>query len=106
MSQYPPQASGPPGSYGSMRPHRGALILVLGILGLLLCVILGIIAWVMGNGDLRQMDAGVMDPAGRGLTQAGRILGMISCILAILGIGIGVIIMVLTVIGAAASGGP
>lgn len=89
-----------------MRPHRGALVLVLGILGLLLCVILGIIAWVMGNGDLRQMDAGVMDPAGRGLTQAGRILGMISCILAILGIAIWVIFVGLAVIGAAASGGP
>ena len=27
------------------------------------------------------MDAGTMDPAGRGLTQAGKILGMIHCIL-------------------------
>jgi len=65
----------------AMRPHRGTLILVLGILGLVCCFILGIIAWVMGNGDLREMNMGRMDPSGRGLTQAGKICGMISVIL-------------------------
>lgn len=62
----------------SLRPHRGATVLVLGILGLALCFILGIIAWVMGNNDLRDIDAGVMDASGRGLTQAGRVCGIIS----------------------------
>lgn len=62
--------------------HRGAMILVLGILSWLVCpLVLGIMAWVMGNGDLREMDAGRMDPSGRGLTEAGRILGMINVIL-------------------------
>jgi hypothetical protein len=37
----------------------------------------------MGNGDLREIDAGRMDPSGRGLTQAGKICGMISVILTI-----------------------
>ncbi len=64
-----------------VRPHRGVVILVLGILGLVCCFILGIIAWVMGNGDLREMDAGRMDPSGRGLTQAGKICGIISVVL-------------------------
>ena len=63
-----------------MRPHRGTLILVFGILGLVCCFIFGIIAWVMGNGDLREMDTGRMDPTGRGLTQAGKICGIISVI--------------------------
>jgi hypothetical protein len=67
-----------------MRPHRGTLILVFGILGLVCCFIFGIIAWVMGNGDLREMDMGRMDPSGRGLTQAGKICGIISVALAIL----------------------
>jgi hypothetical protein len=67
-----------------VRPHRGVVILVLGILGLLCCFILGIIAWVMGSGDLREMDAGRMDPSGRGLTQAGKICGIISVVLWIL----------------------
>ena len=38
-----------------------AAILVFGILGLLVCVIFGIVAWVMGNTDLRDMEYGQMD---------------------------------------------
>ena len=64
-----------------MKPHRGTVVLVLGILGLVLCAPLGIAAWVMGSGDMREMDAGTMDPAGRGTTQAGKICGMIGTIL-------------------------
>ena len=60
------------------RPHRGTLILVLGIIGLVACMPVGIAAWVMGNGDLAQMDRGEMDPEGRGMTKAGKILGIIS----------------------------
>lgn len=77
-----------------LRPHRGVLILVLGILGIVCCFICGIIAWVMGNTDLREMDAGTMDPTGRGLTKAGKICGMIGVILAIIGIVIQLIILV------------
>jgi hypothetical protein len=65
------------------RPHRGAVVLVLGILGIAVCFICGIIAWVMGKNDLRQMDVGIMDPSGRGLTQAGKICGMVSVIIVI-----------------------
>ena len=70
-----------------LEPHRGVLILVFGILALVVCFIFGIAAWVMGNNDLRAMDAGQMDPEGRSLTQAGKICGMIAAILnlAILG---------------------
>jgi hypothetical protein len=78
-----------------LAPHRGVVVLVLGILGLVVCFICGIIAWVMGNNDLRQMDAGAMDPSGRGLTQAGKICGMISCILVIVGIVIWLLIVLL-----------
>jgi uncharacterized membrane protein YidH (DUF202 family) len=85
-----------------MRPHRGTMILVLGILGLVLCVICGIIAWVMGNADLREMDAGRMDQTGRGLTQAGKICGMISVILNIVAVGIWLVLVVIIGLGAAA----
>jgi len=74
-----------------VQPHRGTLILVLGILGLVCCFILGIIAWIMGNTDLREMDAGRMDPSGRGLTQAGKICGIISVVLGIVGLVIGML---------------
>jgi hypothetical protein len=78
-----------------MKPHRGTLILVLGILGLVVCGPLGIVAWVMGSGDLKEMDAGTMDPAGRGTTQAGKICGIIATILMILGVIIGIVMAVL-----------
>jgi hypothetical protein len=69
-----------------MKAHRGTLILVLGILGLVVCFPCGIAAWVMGRGDLRQMDVGQMDPEGRSLTQAGKIVGIIATVLALLSV--------------------
>jgi len=89
------------------KPHRGTMVLVLGILSMVLCVICGIIAWVMGNADLKEMDAGTMDPAGRGLTQAGKICGMVGCILNLVAIGIWIVFVVVAVAagaGAAATG--
>jgi hypothetical protein len=80
-----------------MKPHRGTLILVLGILSLILCgIFAGIPAWIMGNNDLREMDAGTMDPSGRSLTNAGRVCGMITTILTIIAL---VIVIVLIVLG-------
>lgn len=73
------QVSGEPAQY--LKPHRGQGIVVLGIVGLLCCFICGIIAWVMANNDLAQMNAGIMDPRGRGLTQAGKVCGIISVII-------------------------
>lgn len=61
-----------------MRPHRGVLILVFGILGLVACQFFGIAAWVMANADLDDMAWGRMDPSGKDLTNAGRICGMIA----------------------------
>lgn len=69
-----------------LKPHRGTQVLIFGILGLVCCIIFGIIAWSQGSSDIKEMDAGIMDPSGRGTTQAGKILGMISCILAIIGL--------------------
>ena len=83
----------PSPSRSTMKPHRGTLILVLGILGLVICGPLGIAAWIMGSGDLKQMDAGAMDPAGRSTTQAGKICGMIATILLILGVIIGALFL-------------
>jgi hypothetical protein len=105
MSEQPPTpptasyASGPPA-----KPHRGVLILVFGILSFVICPIFGILAWIWGNNDLKELDAGIMDREGRGLTQAGRILGMVSCILWVVAIAFWVL-MVVCSIGAAAIGG-
>ena len=85
-----------------MKPHRGTLILVLGILGLVICGPLGIAAWIMGNGDLKEIDAGAMESSGRSLTNAGRICGMIASILMILGVLIAIAVFGLGILGAAA----
>ncbi len=86
-----------------MKPHRGTLILVFGILGLVVCAPFGIAAWIMGNGDLKQIDAGAMDPSGRSLTNAGRICGMIATILLAVGILVGIAVLALGVLGGIAS---
>jgi hypothetical protein len=87
-----------------MKPHRGVLILVLGILGFVACgIFTAVPAWIMGAGDLKQIDAGTMDPAGRGLTTAGKILGMIVTILYILGAVVVGLLLILGVIGGAVS---
>ena len=86
-----------------MKPHRGTLILVLGILGLVVCGPCGIAAWIMGNGDLKEMDAGAMDPSGRSTTNAGRICGIIATILMILAVVALILIFALGIFGAAVS---
>jgi ABC-type phosphate transport system permease subunit len=62
----------------SLQPHRGALILVLGVLSLTSCVPLGVVAWILGNRDLRAMQEGRMETSGRDLTQAGMICGIVG----------------------------
>ena len=84
--------------------HRGTTVLVLGILGLVVCQICGIIAWVMANKDIPKMEAGTMDAEGLGQTKAGKICGIISVvILAVVLVVYGIIFVV--GVGAAASQG-
>jgi len=45
----------------------------------------------MGSSDLKQMDAGAMDASGRSLTNAGRIIGLVSTILGIIGLVIALV---------------
>jgi LSD1 subclass zinc finger protein len=69
---------------GYVSPHRGGLILVLGLLGFIMtCPIFSLLAWVMGSHDLNEMRAGRMDRSGEGLTQAGQVLGMILSVFCI-----------------------
>jgi len=66
-------------------PHRGGLILSLGVMALMfsfVCgpvgVVLGLFAWVLGHLDLAKMKQGSMDDDGFDMTQAGWICGMIG----------------------------
>jgi len=86
--------------------HRGAMVLTLGILSLVVCGFLGPVAWIMGNNDLAAMRAGRMDPSGEGTTQAGRICGIIASILLILSCVFACLWMVMVgFMGAAGAGG-
>ncbi|MGH7223974.1 MAG: MJ0042-type zinc finger domain-containing protein [Gemmataceae bacterium] len=70
-------------------PDRGAVVLTLGIVSLAgtiiycaapLWAILGLVAWIMGQADLRKMKKGQMDDNGRGMTQAGWICGILGVV--------------------------
>ena len=111
MSQFPPDSPATPpvepaspGVPPVLRPHRGVMILTFGIIGLATnvlgcgcCIafvpiglVFNILAWIMGNNDLRAMRAGEMDPAGQGQTNAGKICGMI-------GVGVAVLSVLVTI---------
>jgi LSD1 subclass zinc finger protein len=78
-------------------PHRGSLVLTLGIISLVVTVFapccmvsavtglvgvaLGATAWVMGRGDLAKMEQKLVDRAGHGPTQGGYVCGIIGAIL-------------------------
>jgi hypothetical protein len=59
----------------SLRPHRGDLVLNLSILSLYFFP-LGIAAWFLGSRDLALINAGAMDPAGRGTIHCARFIAV------------------------------
>ncbi len=79
-----------------MQQGRGTLILVLGIVAVIFSLtgccpvgfIVGIVAWSMGNQDLRGIEDGTIDPADRGMISAGKIMGMVSVFVGIVIFGI------------------
>jgi predicted Zn finger-like uncharacterized protein len=80
-------------------PHRGGVVLALGIIALAMLfpfgIILGPIAWILGNKDLGEIRAGRMDYQGEGLTNGGRICGMIATLLSVVCCG-GYLLVILT----------
>ena len=65
---------------------QATTILVFGILGIICCVPFGIAAWVMGNRELEAIDAGRRNPENRGSANAGRIMGIVSVALWVIGV--------------------
>jgi hypothetical protein len=101
-------------------PHRGGLLLTLGILSIcaspvVVCcgvfgvvpaaagLVLGILAWAIGRADLAKMDAGTMDDEGRGSTQGGMICGIIGTVLNALGVVVAIGLLVFVIGMSAAS---
>ena len=82
--------------YGPPPPNhpQAITVLVLGILGLVVCGILGPFAWVMGNRTVREIDASRGALGGRTEANIGRILGIVATVLLIVGLGLVVLIFV------------
>jgi hypothetical protein len=108
----PPPGSGPPpgyraygpppaGQFGAAIEHpQGTTILVLGILGLVVCQVIGPIAWAMGARAQKEID---LDPArytNRGNVVAGKILGIVATVLLVVSVVVWIAIIGL-IIGAA-----
>ena len=63
-------------------PHRGGLVLVLGILSIGCCFLIpGILALVFGLNDLKAMKEGRMDDEGHDVTLAGTVLAGITTVI-------------------------
>jgi hypothetical protein len=68
------------------RPHpRGVAVLILGIVGLVICMPCGIVALVLGNGALKEIDSNPGAYTNRGMVNAGRILGIVAIVLWVIG---------------------
>lgn len=73
--------------YVRAAPHpKGTTILVTGILSILCCGLLGPVAWVMGSAALQVIDASPGAYTNRSAVVAGRICGIISSVLLLVGI--------------------
>jgi hypothetical protein len=67
--------------------------LVLGILGIVCCQVLSIVAWIMGNNELEGIKAGRRNPANEGTANAARILGIIGTALLAVGVVVGILLV-------------
>ena len=80
-------------------PHRGGVVLTLGILSVFFALCCPCIGWILGgiglsmaNTDLSQMDSRRMDRSGQGLTRAGQILSIVGIVIGILNAILGAVL--------------
>jgi hypothetical protein len=67
---------------GQLKPHRGPMILVMGVASFVVApLLLGPATWILARNDLREMHAGRMDTAGRDQTRIGQLCGVLSTLL-------------------------
>ncbi|HBE68722.1 MAG TPA: hypothetical protein DDW52_11305, partial [Planctomycetaceae bacterium] len=69
------------------KPDQSGLVLAMGILSFLACFICGIFAVVIGGRALKDIDAGLHDPANKGLIQVGYYMGIASLVIHVFCIG-------------------
>jgi hypothetical protein len=78
-------------------PFAGICTLIFNVIGL----IFGILAWVMGSGDMKKIRAGFISRAAEGNTKIGYITGMIGTILNGLSLLCSCVLVILAIAGAA-----
>lgn len=88
----------PPPGYGDYRPPapnhpRATTVLVLGILGLVVCGLIGPFAWSLGNAVVREIDESGGRWGGRTEANIGRILGIVATALLALGLAVVVLLV-------------
>jgi hypothetical protein len=81
---------------------QATLAMILGIVGVVVCQIVGPFAWVIGKRAMNEIDASGGTLGGRGQAQAGFILGIIASVLLALGL-VFFVVWLIAVIGLAAS---
>ncbi len=103
----PPTWQQPPAYTPAYQPPpnhpQSNTVLILGILGLVVCQILGPFAWTMGNRVLAEIDASGGQVGGRETANVGRILGIVSTVLLGLGVLMVALFLVFGLIGAGVS---
>ncbi len=104
---YPYQGPGGPEGWsgGPVQDQRQATTaLVLGILGIVVCGLLGPFALVIGRNSLKEIDASGGRLGGRGKAQAGYICGIIATVLLAIAVVVVVIAVVVASSGSSSSG--
>lgn len=86
---YPPPGNAFPAAPGyagapGLKPHRASTLMILSLLGLLCCFPLAIVSFFLSRSDMKEMDAGRMDPSGRGTTNIARIIAIVAIVLGVL----------------------
>ena len=97
---YPPP---PPGGYGYEQPPqdhpRATMSMILGILGLVICGVIAPFAWRIGKRTMDEIDASGGHLGGRGMAQAGYIMGIIGTVFLALGVLFALVAIPLGIIG-------
>ena len=84
MTEVPQNPIPPPRQHPYPEQGQAVTALVLGILSIIVCQLLGPVAWKLGSDELRAIAEGRRSPDGMSMAQAGRITGIIgTCFLAL-----------------------
>jgi hypothetical protein len=78
------RAMSPFGAVSRAQPHRGGMILALGLVGLCLCPPVGAAVVVLASIDLHRMRCGEMDDSGAVLTTVGLVLGGLALLVGVI----------------------